>query len=50
MGREKWWTLMHLKREDNAIKAKYLYIIIGYLKDMLVERESQLNWHKEEVR
>ena len=23
MGREKWWTLMHLKREDNAIKAIY---------------------------
>ena len=30
MGREKWWTLIPLKREDNAIKA-YLYII-GYLK------------------
>ena len=29
MGREKRWTLMHLKREDNAIKAIYTLLSIS---------------------
>ena len=46
MGREKWWTLMHLKREDNAIKA-YLYTLLSdILRYVSRERVSSIGIKK----